>query len=228
MHASNDPRLLKCFDGLHFSFKMLTHAYCTLHPTCARIPEDNSSLVPALAQCWSFIDALHRIREIAQAVPGLSSREPQLVLFLQRTDLAETYRHYIQHLRSELAKTMLDPFPVWGSLSWADTADPRVSHTAIVGAQLPGIGYAGAVWDRHEGRWVSSVSLSVAGTSFHFDPIYQAGQGFRAFIIPWLISTYEPGLLVTTSVSIVSTRVQTDEAYSAKAHVSSGHELKSV
>lgn len=212
MHASRDPRLLKCLDGLALSFEMLSHAHRTLHSACILIPQDNGSLVPALSQAWGFIDALHRIREIAEAVPGLGKRETELVLFLQRTELVEAYRHYIQHLRSELAKPLLDPFPVWGSLSWVDGNDPHLSHTALTGTHLPGTGFAGAVWDRLERRWVSTVSLSVGGTSFHFDPMYQAAVTFRDFILPWIITTYEPPLTLTATIAVISARIAMDEA----------------
>lgn len=46
-----------------------------------------------------------RLREVAQAVPGLSMKTPELRLFLNDTAIAEEFRRYIQHLRTELSKS---------------------------------------------------------------------------------------------------------------------------
>src|SRR5450759_2252123 len=113
MHASTDIRLVKCLDGLHFSFEMLEHANDGLYEICVRVKTDPAALAPALWRCWSVVDIVHRLRELAQAVPGLSKRSPDLVTFLRATQVAEKGRHYIQHLRSELSNGA-NPFPVWG------------------------------------------------------------------------------------------------------------------
>ena len=104
MHASSDIRIVKCLDGLHYSFEILGHIYSSLHEVCARVKADNSLLVPVLWRYWSFVDVVHRIREVAQALPGLSKKNKELIAFLDATALAEEFRHYIQHLRSELSK----------------------------------------------------------------------------------------------------------------------------
>ncbi|HJW87537.1 MAG TPA: hypothetical protein VJ440_12970 [Candidatus Brocadiaceae bacterium] len=103
MHASSDIRIVKCLDGLHYSFEILRYVYSSLHEACAKIKDDQEALIPAIWLCWSFVDVLHRIREIAQALPGLSGKDKELVSFLKETNLAEEYRHYIQHLRAELS-----------------------------------------------------------------------------------------------------------------------------
>lgn len=135
MLSSLDIRKIRCLDGLHFSFQLLKHNYAGLWETCCKIPIDNSQAIPALAACWGFIDALHRIREITQSVPGLSAKHPEMRVFLAATSLAEDYRHYIQHLSNELAKDPPNTFPVWGSLSWVDKTNSQRTHTAILGAR---------------------------------------------------------------------------------------------
>ncbi|MEA2558976.1 MAG: hypothetical protein QOH06_480 [Acidobacteriota bacterium] len=194
MHASTDIRLVKCLDGLHFSFEMLEHANDGLYDTCVRVQTDPAALAPALWRCWLLVDVVHRLRQLAEAVPGLSKRNPDLVAFLGATRVAEDCRHYIQHLRSELSRTNENPFPVWGSLSWVDPVDSTCSYTVLAGAQINNTAYSGAVLDTLERRWVSKVCLGVQDLSFNVDPIIDACRRFRAFIIPWVLSTYSPGI----------------------------------
>ncbi|MBD3813768.1 MAG: hypothetical protein IE917_16305 [Betaproteobacteria bacterium] len=188
MLSTLDIRKIRCLDGLHYSFGLLSHFYSGLWETCCRIPEDNSQIVPALASCWGFVDALHRIREISQSVPGLSAKHPEMRVFLSVTDLAEDYRHYIQHLRGELAKQPPNTFPVWGSLSWVDPVIPTRSNIAILGAQIQGTNFTGCVYDTVECRWVSTVCLGIDNRSFNFDSIFLAAQRFKAFILPTLVT----------------------------------------
>lgn len=203
-HPSSDPRIIKCLDGLHYSFEMLKYTHDGLWEECVLISEKNSALVPALWRCWSFIDLLHRIREIAQALP-ISGKTPELKLFLEATKVTEQYRHYIQHLRGELSK---DPkenlFPVWGSLSWVDAKNPTKCHTVLSGARFPGTSYPGCVYDTLEKKWVSRVCLGTSKLSFNFDLMHMAALRFEKFIIPWILSTYKPTVTMETSLPIVS------------------------
>ena len=187
MLTALDIRKIQCLDGLHYSFQMLRHYYADLWDTCCKIPTDNSKAIPALASCWGFIDALHRIREIAQSVPGLNVKHPEMRAFLSTSFLAEDYRHYIQHLRGELAKSQPNSFPVWGTLSWADNNKSERAHMAILGAQIEGTKYSGCVYDNFKKEWVSKVCLSVNGTAFNFDPIFASALRFEVFILPLLI-----------------------------------------
>lgn len=203
MHASSDIRIVKCLDGLHYSFEILEYTYSSLHEVCSRVKVDHSSLIPALWQCWSFVDVVHRIREIAQALPGLSHRNKELAAFLDTTQSAEEFRHYIQHLRSELSKKDVNPFPVWGSLAWVDPTDATCSYLVVIGAQVSGTKYTGCVFDTVEGKWVSRVCLGIGGKSFNFDPVYEACLKFRKFVIPWALSAYKPGVRTTTELPII-------------------------
>jgi hypothetical protein len=204
MHASSDIRIVKCLDGLHYSFEILEHIYSSLHEVCSQVKAEHSSLIPALWRCWSFVDVVHRIREIAQALPGLSKKNKELVAFLDATSLAEEFRHYIQHLRSELSKKDVNPFPVWGSLAWIDPDNPACSYLVVIGARISGTSYTGCVFDTVQGKWVSKVCLGVAGKSFNFDPIYEACLRFREFVVPWALSAYKPGIRTTTELPIIA------------------------
>jgi hypothetical protein len=208
MHASNDTRLVRCLDGLALSFAMLEHINAGLHAVCSRLLSEKELLPVAFWHRWSFVDTVHPIREVAQAVPGLSSKASELRVFLDSTAVAEEFRHYIQHLRSELSKIPGNTFPVWGTLAWVDPDDPQLSHMALAGAQVGETQHPSCVCDTVERKWVSKVSLSVAGLSFNFDPIAAACSRFRDFIVPWVLSTYGPGIRLQAELPIVSMRVQ--------------------
>jgi hypothetical protein len=208
MHAETDTRLIRCLDGLGMSFAMLEHIQADLHAVCADIKANKHSLPVAFWRCWSFVDTVHRIREVAQAIPGLSTNTTELRLFLKATEIAEAFRHYIQHLRSELSKSPGNTFPVWGSLSWVDPTDSCLTHTVLAGAQIGEMQYVGCVFDTLERRWVSKVALSVGGLSFNFDLIFVACIKFRDFVIPWLITTYAPGIRLQEELPLMSARLQ--------------------
>ena len=207
MHASSDIRIVKCLDGLHYSFETLKYVYSSLHEVCSNITENQEALIPAIWQCWSFVDVLHRIREIAQAMPGLSKKDKELTAFLEATKLAEEYRHYIQHLRSELSKPNINPFPVWGSLSWVDPKDISKTYLVIFGAQIDGTSYSGCVYDTVERKWVSKVCLGVMDKSFNFDPIFEACTRFQVYIVSWALSTYKPEIRMKTELPIITLQV---------------------
>lgn len=181
-----DIRKIRCLDGLHYSFRILEKHYNNLYKTCCEIPNEPSALIDSLIFAWGFVDALHRINQIAQSVPSLSSKHPEMRAFLDGTGLAKEYRHYIQHLRRELAKNPPNKFPVWGSLSWVDPHNATRCHTAIFGASIQDIGYSSCVYDRLENKWVSNVCLAIENKSFNFDPIFESCMRLKEFILPFL------------------------------------------
>lgn len=202
-----DIRKVRCLDGLHYSFQILRFYYSTLWEICCSIPEDNLKITPALAACWGIIDVLHRIREIAQSLPGLSTKHAEMRAFLGGSALAEEYRHYIQHLRGELANTSSNGFPVWGSLAWVDPHVFNRSHIVQLGTALEGVSYSGCVFDTIEHRWVSKVSLSIGNTSFNFDPILESTFRFEAFIMPYLVDHASEFVHFHDKLTIISTDV---------------------
>lgn len=204
MLSTLDIRKIRCLDGLHYSFELLGHFYSGLWETCCRIPDDNSQILPALASCWGFVDSLHRIREISQSVPGLSTKHLEMRAFLSATELVEEYRHYIQHLRGELAKQYPNTFPVWGSLSWVDPVIPTRSNIAILGAQIQGTNFTGCVYDKVERQWVSKVCLGIDDHSLNFDTVFLAAQRFKAFILPILVEGASDAVQFHSKLPIVS------------------------
>jgi hypothetical protein len=207
MLTAIDLRKIRCFDGLHYSFQLLRYFESTLWDTCCKIPNDNSQIISALASCWGFIDAVHRIREISQAIPGVSAKHAEMRAFLAASSLAEDYRHYIQHLRGELSKPSPNSFPVWGSLSWVDPIIPTRTHIAALGAQISGTNNTGCVYDTWEKKWVSKVCLGVDNHSFNFDTVYSASLRFESFILTHLTEGAPPEVQFHDKLPIVTVDV---------------------
>jgi hypothetical protein len=182
-HAKDDPRLVRFRDGFWFSGALLRREAAELEALRARLrPDGRDDLLHAVATVWQIVDTVHRVRELAQATPGMSQREPFVRAFLVATTVAESSRHYVQHLRQELAEPNHN-FPVWGSLSWVSIADPAMTFTAVTGAVPAGTEIGGAVYDRLEQRWVSRVSLSIRGAVFNVDPIVEATMAMCEFAL---------------------------------------------
>lgn len=203
-------RNIKSLDGLFFSFLMLEHHYENLYGRCCDISQGSAeSVTTALESAWGFVDCVHRIREITQSIPSMNAKKtPESRVFLDKTIITEEYRHYIQHLRTELQKSPPDPHPVWGSLSWVDDNDATVSYTAIFGTNIPGTSYAGCVYDQVEQKWVSRVTLSINDKSLNFDPIFEHCKKYRDFILPKL-QNLENGTIEPAKVSLIKTQVLT-------------------
>jgi hypothetical protein len=201
-------RKIRCFDGLHYSFELLRNFYSGIYENCKRIIEDNSRIIAALASCWGFIDALYRIREIALSTPSINSKHLEMRVFIESTELAEKYRHYIQHLRGELSNKPPNPYPVWGSLSWVDESDSDKAYTALLGAQIPGTTYTGCVFDIQNKKWVSKVCLGVGQHSFNFDPIYDSSLRFKKYIIPKIIENASNEVKLHEKLPIITMKLQ--------------------
>ena len=189
--SSIDIRSLKCIEGIQFSYNMIENIMTKLHDTCIQIENDESKVYEALQLCWSFIDSVYRIREILQSLPRLNKKDRKLRIFLSETKITKDYRHYIQHLRSELTKTDYDKFPVWGSLSWVDKNIDKKCHCIIFGSKIPGISYSGCGFDQVEKKWVSNVCLSIKNYSYNFDIMYEELKDYMNHFIQWIDDNHQ-------------------------------------
>jgi len=196
VHAKDDPRLLRFRDGFWFSRALLRREHTELEALRVRLsPESLDDVLHAYATVWQLVDAVHRVRELAEAVPGLSKSDPKVRRFLDSTEIAEEFRNYVQHLREELSKRDVDKFPVWGALSWVAATDERRVTTVFTGVVLPGqeVQASTGAFDAQEKRWVSRVALSVRGRVFNVDPVVEEAATFCDHILD-VIAQMQPGL----------------------------------
>ena len=206
-------KLIKCVDGLHFSFGMIDHFYKDLHQDCINLPKEDSNVVKVISKCWGFVDSLHRIREIIQSLPTINpSKTPQIRIFLEKTKHFEDFRHYIQHLRGELCKSPPNQHPVWGSISWVDENDDMLVHTAVIGSNIPGTQHTSCVYDTVNECWVSKVCLGIENKSLNFDPLYNEIKTVQKFIMPKLFESFSGKIKTTSEVHIMSFKLSKELA----------------
>ena len=180
------------------SFTMLESIQNELYETCTKIPGDERQLTIAMLKAWSFVDVVHRIRELSSTLPGLSTRTPALLRFLKESRPAEDFRNYIQHLRGELMEPTPNTFPVWGAISWIDPVDPHICYSAHSGTSVGSITTTFVLIDTHTGYWVSRVALNCLDKLFHFDLIFDECMQYRDFILPWILQTFTAPLKTLT------------------------------
>jgi hypothetical protein len=205
MHSKDDLRLFRFLDCIHYSLEVLNIQYNDLNSILAKLkPSDSSQIIRALAVSWSIVDSIHRIREVAQNIPGLGGDAPQLKSFLYDTRIVDVYRDYIRHLRNELSKTDLDKFPVWGSFSWIDNEDKKTCHTAFTGSVIGNVGFGSCVYDRHERRWVSKAAICIKNCVFNIDPCYESAKQFCRFILDWIKSVKAGQINEKKGIPVVS------------------------
>ncbi len=194
MHANKDPRILRFRDGFWFSRAILHREREELEALRSKLsPDSLGDVLHAFATVWQIVDAVHRVRELAEGMPGLNKGDAWVRRFLDNTAIAEEFRHYVQHLRGELSKPDVGRFPVWGSLSWVSASDPLRLFTAVTGVVSPGMQISSGVFDSHENRYVSRVALSVKGPVFNVDPIVEETTAFCDRIMS-VIEQMQPGL----------------------------------
>lgn len=110
-------------DGIYYSVEIARRIYDDLVERCHTLGQfqfDNPIDLGerAIADAWSIIDSLHRIRRLLEDMPGLKPNSPQLQLFYRKTSCLKSLRDSIQHLDEYLDKYALYKIPAWGRLSW--------------------------------------------------------------------------------------------------------------
>lgn len=206
-HPSQDPRLFRFLDCIHYSKIILMDQHKQLNQIIDELVPTNSDLIiRCISISWAIVDSIHRIREVAQNIPGLSAKNENLKSFLNNTHIVEDFRHYIQHLRSELAKTTLDNFPVWGSFSWVDNKDNTVSNTAVTGTVICEISCYSSVYDTVAQKWVSRSTLSIQSYSFNIDICFEQTINFCDFILDLIKELKEGQFSEQTKIPVYSVK----------------------
>lgn len=57
-------KIIKAYNSLNISFGIIELNQNNLYQSCLSIEESTNQMYRALSECWSFIDNLHRIREV--------------------------------------------------------------------------------------------------------------------------------------------------------------------
>ncbi len=127
-----ETRTVLFLDGIRYSIEIIDLAFRRLQETIEMISQmENKSdelspkIVEAMSDAWVIIDSAHRLRELVCQFPKLKQKEPNVQLFLRNTEVVENLRNFVQHFRSGIDSFVEKGMPLWGTLSWAGSANPR-------------------------------------------------------------------------------------------------------
>ena len=123
---NRNPHQTLFLSSIRVTIEMIDIAYARLLETLGQLtatekvgPNLGRLASEALLDAWSIVDAIHRLRELLDQMPGLAqSRSYGLQVFKRRTADFETLRNSVQHLRGELSGMAEKGQAAWGVLSW--------------------------------------------------------------------------------------------------------------
>jgi hypothetical protein len=123
-------------EGIRFSIEMADLANTRLQgtlPLLSRMVDlgaGERATVSAMADSWSIVDSLHRLRGLMRQMPGIPRRNriPPIRAFFGATERVTELRNTVQHLDTTIPAVVADQnWAVWGSLSWC-LVDPVTSQ----------------------------------------------------------------------------------------------------
>ncbi|MBW8003224.1 MAG: hypothetical protein FVQ80_14585 [Planctomycetes bacterium] len=136
-----DDRQAAFLDGLRLSFEMIDIAYKRLSTKLEEFNVEESKthnnlydFASIFLDAWSIVDAIYRIRELVSGMPRLSKRGAKMQVFLRSTEIVETFRHIIQHLRGEIDHIVQSGWTTWGTILFLRRKESDVFSVAL----LPG------------------------------------------------------------------------------------------
>ena len=187
-------RLAFYLEGLFYAFEMESIVLKRLKGGLQRLQrrfQTKTSLHPAtvypLLDAWSYVDVIHRLRELLRQVPKLKTRDAAVKSFLDETASADHLRRYVQHMRRQTGTTPGPAGPLWGALSWVDSdGGTEVCHVEASGTQRTGIRAWACPYDREESRFRTKLVLVADNLTFDIEAAHQAVQGLRRFMDAWV------------------------------------------
>jgi len=121
---SLDPRQKVAFDGIRYALDMGFLSYQRLLIELHKIglahragKKHSVFATQALADAWSFVDTVWRLKLLLERMPGLK-RTPGLEANLRAFKAIQELRNAFQHLDGQLYLAVNMGVPLWGTLSW--------------------------------------------------------------------------------------------------------------
>jgi hypothetical protein len=193
--AENNPervrQLLLCLDGLRYSGAIFLACHTRLSEKLRSFERllqfwvPTSEVVKVVADIWSMVDAVHRIRLLIQRTPLLPKRTPDVRTFLDATAQVEVLRHYVQHINNEIGSLPASSPPLWGALSWVSSTEPRRCFTLTTSSKHLAQSAHGLVFDTHTGTFVRRIEFTAGTTTIDVDELFQRVQGINTAIRGW-------------------------------------------
>lgn len=193
MNSETLRRTIFCLDGLRYSFAMTEVSANRLTGTLdavARQQEQSvhseQAVASALLDAWTIVDMCHRVRELIQQLPGLSQRTPRVQVFLRATSPVEQLRHYVQHLRGEIAKAPSLASPLWGTLSWVPSHDQITCYTMFTGNIIPGVASQTCTYDTYQHSFAHRLVLIAEDITIELPSVVERLTELRTFVLDWI------------------------------------------
>ncbi len=179
-------------DGLRLSFLVVARSYADARTAVDNLEslegDDRTPLVlQTITNVWSMVDAVHRIRELVNSLPGLKKNTPEVRQFMDATANIEDLRHYVQHLSSEIPRLPIPSAPVWGSISWVSKRNPERCYTLHTGSRHGQTSSFSCAWDSEQTRWVQDLQLATDRITVDLTQVQLAIERFRAWLSAWAI-----------------------------------------
>lgn len=200
--TSVDRRVVLYLDGIRYSIQVADLVYDRLVNTLhriARLPggsrELGQAIVEATSDAWSFIDSLHRLRELVQQLPGLRHHETAVQVFLKSTRAVDEFRNYVQHFRNGIDRFAAAERPLWGALSWPEGTDLEAGRCPIIvpGTFYPGVVFPGCVFDPRTGRFEGGISIETGDQALDLTEIRGRLEQFVGWFEGWFSTAFADG-----------------------------------
>jgi hypothetical protein len=197
---SVDHRTILYLDGIRYSIEITELAYQRLvrileeyRTTEEDAPQVNRRIVQAMSDAWMLIDSVHRLRELVQQTPRLKKNEPNLQLFLRRTQKVEELRNFIQHLRTGINEFVVRNMSVWGTLAWGEINrddGSLINHILIPGTFYEGVWAAGLTIDGRDLSFRERLVLSAGQYQIDLADLFDYVAAFAAWYKTWFEATF--------------------------------------
>lgn len=129
------------FDGIRFTSRTAILSYDRLLETLEEIAKqkrggraeaDEQLVVCALADAWTIVDVVQRLRMILHQMPGWKKKALGARLFDERTGDVEDLRHFVQHINNEVKGLIASGVPLLGFLQWVAILDAKGTARAYM------------------------------------------------------------------------------------------------
>lgn len=190
-----DRKQLFIIDAIRYFFVELIHTFAQIQKGLTDIEKklncketlSEEETLHIISACWRTIDTMFRIWGLLGQVRGLSQKSPELQIFYRKISKVENFRHFYQHLNTEIPNLPEDSGPILGYVSWK-SSDPKLGLTLAVGTIPSNTNLYSVAYDRTINEMVNE-TLFVAGTlSIDLNPLPAACEKVRNFFNTWLES----------------------------------------
>ena len=198
MTAEEIKKLVFHLDGLRYSFQMSNLVSRRIGGTLDEIARNHpdsyteEQVTSALLDAWILIDICHRVRGIAQGMPGLSRKLSGIQIFLRGTEQIESLRDYVQHFRNEIPNIPLESNPLWGVLSWTPTFDKTKAYSIFSGKLVGGVTGHSLTFDVNNAQFVTEIRLQANGINVNLVSVSKHLVKLKDCISAWLDQLEHP------------------------------------